>query len=121
MYIKLFILIIFFIIFILFIYYLFTSNHTKNDIDNNRYITFDEFHNFMNFILEKKNNDKEFNKMTIKEIEAYPITIELSKSTLDLKIKYAKDYINKKIESFDNIKNRIPINQDGPNSLTFYF
>jgi hypothetical protein len=59
--------------------------------------------------------------MSIKEIEAYPITIKLSKSELDLKIKYIKDYINKKTESYDNIKNRIPINQDGPNSLMFYF
>jgi cbb3-type cytochrome oxidase subunit 3 len=59
--IKLSILIIFFIIFILFMYYLFTSNYNKNDIDSNRYITFDEFNNFMNIILEKKNNDKGFN------------------------------------------------------------
>jgi hypothetical protein len=75
--------------------------------------------NEYNFYL--KNNMKEFDKMSIKEIEAYPITIELSKSELDLKIKYIKDYINKKTESYDNIKNRIPINQDGPNSLMFYF
>jgi hypothetical protein len=68
-----------------------------------------------------KINNKELDKMSIKEIEAYPITIELSKSALESKIKYAKDYINIKIESFDNIKKRIPVNHDGPNSLTFYF
>jgi len=53
---KLSILIIFCIIFLLFMYYLFTK---KNN--DNRYITFDEFNNFMNIILEKKNNDKRFN------------------------------------------------------------
>ena len=51
--IKFCILIIIFIV-LIFIYYLFSKN------DNSRYITIDEFHNFMNIILEKKNIHKEF-------------------------------------------------------------
>lgn len=54
--IKLSIFIIVCIIFLLLMYYLFTKKY-----NDNRYITFDEFNNFMNIILVKKNNDKRFN------------------------------------------------------------
>lgn len=56
MYLKISILIVFCIIFLFFVYYLFTKKY-----NDNRYITSDEFDNFMNIILEKKNNDKVFN------------------------------------------------------------
>jgi hypothetical protein len=89
--IKLSILIIFFIILILFIYYLFTNNY------NDKYITFEEFHNFMDIILEKKNNDKEFNNYIITNynntITYKQLNYALEKINYDSIINFHKNFL----------------------------
>jgi hypothetical protein len=56
----------------------------------------------------------------IKEIECYPIIIDIIKKDNNTLINQVKDYINKKIEEYDDVKNRIAFNRYGDDSLEIY-
>jgi hypothetical protein len=80
---------------------------------------------FESFAIDKKQYDffiqqKNKNKVFIKEIEAYPITINLVKQTTNGLIEYIKNYIKTSIDNFDNIKKRLCVNRDDNNSLMIY-
>ena len=80
---------------------------------------------FESFAIDKKQYDffiqqKNKNKVFIKEIEAYPITINLVKQTTNGLIEYIKNYIKVSIDNFDDIKKRICVNRDDNNSLMIY-
>lgn len=79
---------------------------------------------FQCFAIDKKQYEfflqqKDKNKVFIKEIETYPITIELIKNKSGL-INYIQNYINSAINKFDNIKERICVNRDDNKSLIIY-
>ena len=75
-------------------------------IDKNQY----------DFFLQQKDNSKVF----IKEIEAYPITIDLIKQNKSALINHIQSYINSAIDNFNNIYKRICVNREGVNSLMIY-
>ena len=67
-----------------------------------------------------KNNGKDLDKIYINEIIGYPIKIELVEQNTNDKLNYIKNYINKLINTYDNIEKRHPFNRDGINSLQMY-
>lgn len=80
---------------------------------------------FESFAIDKKQYDfflhtRDKNKVFIKEIEAYPITINLVKKTTNELINHIKNYIKLSIDNFDNIHKRICVNRDDDNSLMIY-
>ncbi|NBY39671.1 MAG: hypothetical protein EBQ66_01860, partial [Flavobacteriia bacterium] len=78
---------------------------------------------FEHLILNKENYDRyiEQDKLyDVKEVECHPIKIELIKKDNDTLLSQVKDFINKKIELYDDVKNRIPFDFSGDNSLDMY-
>jgi hypothetical protein len=71
-----------------------------------------------NFYLQNEN--KISDKIIIKEIESHPITIEINGIGPEALKNKIKDYINQKIEGYDNIHNRISFSREGASSLTMY-
>ena len=78
---------------------------------------------FEHLILNKENYDRyiEQDKLyDVKEVECHPIKIELIKKDNDTLLSQVKDFINKKIELYDDVKNRIAFNVSGDNDLDMY-
>jgi hypothetical protein len=76
-------------------------------------------------ILNKESYDRnikqdELDKYDVKEVECHPIKIELIKKDNDTLLSQVKDFINKKIELYDDIEDRIPFDFSGDNSLDMY-
>lgn len=66
-------------------------------------------------------NDKAIDKVYINEIIGYPIKIELvKKEDCNLLMNYIKEYINKLVINYDNIKKRHPFYRDGSLSLGMF-
>lgn len=82
---------------------------------------------FSNYISDKgqfdiyyESNLNILDKIIIKEIESYPITIEVNGLGPEVLKNSIKQYINKKIGEYDNINRRIPFSREGANSITMY-
>lgn len=91
-----------------------------NNKNNPNYHFSDYISDIEQFNFYLKNENKISDKIIIKEIESHPITIEingLGPEALKNKIRH---YINKKIEGYDNINNRISFSREGSSSLTMY-
>jgi hypothetical protein len=68
----------------------------------------------------KKINENELDKVYINEVIGYTINITAIKPDINTKQNNIKEYINKLVENYDNIKKRHPVNYEGPNILTMY-
>jgi hypothetical protein len=80
---------------------------------------------FEHLLLNKEHYDQcikldKLDTYDIKEVECHPIKIELIKKDNDTLLNQVKDFINEKIENYDDIKNRIPFNVSGDNTLEMY-
>lgn len=67
-----------------------------------------------------KNDEKDLDKISINEIIGYPIKIKLIEQNISEKLNYIKNYFEKLISTYDNIKKRHPVNQEGDNLLQMY-
>ena len=68
----------------------------------------------------QQNENKISDKIIIKEIESYPIIIEIKGMGPEALKNKIKHYINQKIKEYDNINDRIAFSREGSSSLTMY-
>jgi hypothetical protein len=67
-----------------------------------------------------KFHEKELDKIYIKEITGFYITIERVEQDVNGKIEGIKTYFNSLVENYDNINKRHPVNRMGQSSLQMY-
>lgn len=91
-----------------------------NNKNNPNYHFSDYISDIEQFNFYLKNENKISDKIIIKEIESHPIIIEINGLGPEALKNKIKNYINQKIEGYDNINNRISFSREGSRSLTMY-